>query len=190
VAGEGRSGEGKTSPRRVQVALRRAKVLQMRAAGASPAQILAAFPDDYKTEAAVYQDIQRALLSVVREPAAELKALENARLDMLWVKGMQVLSRSHVTVSHGKIVYVTTATPDGGIQETPLQDDGPVLAAIRELRRLSESRRKLNGLDAPTQVQVINDDLLDAEIRRLTEELGRAEARQAADAEDPEGAES
>jgi hypothetical protein len=187
MAAEGRSGEGKTSPRRVQVALRRAKVLQMRAAGASPLQIMQAFPDDYRTEAAVYQDIQRAMLQVVQEPAADRRALENARLDMLWVRAMQVLSRTHVTVSHGKIVYVTTVTADG-IQETPLQDDGPVLAAIRELRQISESRRKLNGLDAPTQVQVINDDLIDAEIRRLTEELGRAEAAQATDAEDTEGA--
>lgn len=185
----GGSGEGKTSSRRVQVALRRAKVLQMRAAGASPLKIMQAFPDDYRTEAAVYQDIQRALMTIAREPAEELRALENARLDMLWVRGMQVLSRTHVTVSNGKIVYVTTATGEGD-QETPLQDDGPVLAAIRELRHISESRRELNGSNAPVQVQVLNDDLIDAEIRRLTEELGRAEARQAADAEDAEGPES
>jgi hypothetical protein len=176
-------GEDKTSPRRVRVALRRAKILQMRAAGASREQIWQAFPDDYRSLAAVTQDLQRAMMQAVAEPAAELRALENARLDMLWVRAMQVLSRTHVVVSHGRIVYVMTTTAEGGIQETPLQDDGPVLAAIRELRMLSESRRKLNGLDAPTQVQVINDDLIDAEIRRLTEELDRAAAGQAPDAE-------
>jgi hypothetical protein len=172
--------ESKTSPRRIQVAIRRGKVLQMRAAGMSYDQIQQAFPDDYRSRAAVVQDVQRALMSVVAEGAADLRALEAARLDMLWVKAMQVLSRTHVAVSNGRVVYLSR---DG--QETPVQDDGPILSAIRELRSLSESRRKLFGLDAPTQVQVMNDDALDLEIRRLTEELSRAAA---AEAEDAEGA--
>lgn len=176
--------ESKTSPRRVKVALRRAKVLQMRAAGATLDQILAAFPDEYKTRAAVVQDVQRALMATVGEPAAELRALEAARLDMLWVKAMQVLQRTHVVVSGGKVVTVE----ENG-QEKPLQDDMPGLAAIRELRALSESRRKLFGLDAPSVVQVMSDDLIDAEIHRLREELDRASAAEAGGAEEAPGEE-
>lgn len=175
--------ESKNSPRRIHVAQRRAKVLQMRAAGATYDQILAQFPDDYRTRQAVIQDVQRALMQTVGEPAAELRALESARLDMLWVRAMQVLSRTHLTVSNGKVMYTT----DANGQQQPLQDDAPVLNAIRELRQISESRRKLLGLDAPAQIQVMSDESVDAEIRRLTEELDRAAAHETSGAAEASG---
>ncbi len=136
-------------------------------------------------------------MQAVAEPAAELRALEAARLDMLWRRAMLVLSRKHIAVSHGRIIYLREPECKHGfedegapVQGEPLLDDGPVLAAIRELRQLSESRRKLFGLDAATVVQVISDDILDAEIRRLTEELDRADTAKAADATAVEGTES
>jgi hypothetical protein len=165
----------------------------MRAAGMTYDQIWSAMPGEYRSRSALIQDAQRALLQVVAEPAADLKALEAARLDMLWVKAMQVLSRSHVVVSHGRVVYMREPKINGdGTKDVgePLQDSGPVLAAIRELRFLSESRRKLFGLDAATVVQVISDDALDAEIKKLSAELDAAEAAKATDiegAETPEG---
>lgn len=179
------AGPSKTSAFRVRVALRRAKVLQMRAAGATYEQILAQFPNDYKSRAAVVQDVQRALMSTVGEPAAELRALESARLDMLWVRAMHVLTKTHIVVSNGQVMYITGT--DG--VKRPLEDDAPVLAAVRELRNLSESRRKLLGLDAPAQVQVMSDDSIDAEIRRLAEELDRSAAAQAAGAATASGQE-
>jgi hypothetical protein len=153
----------------------------MRAAGLTFDAITAQL--GYKTRSACIQDIQRAMAVAVSEPAADLRALEAARLEMLWVKAMQVLSRTHVSVSNGRVVYVTTG--DG--QEKPVTDDAPVLAAIRELRMISESRRKLFGLDAPQRVEVFTDDAIDAEIRRLTEELNAASAGQARGVEAPTG---
>ena len=170
------SATDKTSPKRIDVAVRRGKALQLRAAGITFEQIKEQL--GYKTRAAAVQDVQRAMAITVGEPAADLRALEAARLDMLWIRAMQVLSRSHVTVSNVKIV-----TLDG----KPLNDDGPILAAIRELRQLSESRRKLFGLDAPARVEVISDDAVDNEIRRLTEELNRAAAEQATGSATPAG---
>jgi hypothetical protein len=202
--------ESKASARRVHVALRRGEALKMRAAGATYDQIWEAFPDEYRSRAAVIQDVQRALMSVVAEGAADLRALEAARLDLLWTKAMEVLQARHITVSHGRVVYLGDGAREDGESRTdwarrrlehfltgagdedddgprdgePLIDHGPTLSAIRELRALSESRRKLFGLDAPAQVQVMNDDALDLEIRRLTEELNRAAATEAATAED------
>lgn len=170
--------EAKTSPRRVSVAMRRAKVLQLRAAGATYDQILAQFPDEYRSRAAVVQDVQRALVQTVGEPAAELRALYDVRLEMLWVRAMQVLSRQHLTVSNGKVMYVTDASG----QQQPLHDDAPILAAIREARQINESQRKLHGADAPARVEVMTDGAIDAEIRRLAEELDRAAAANAAGA--------
>lgn len=182
--------ESAASARRVRVALRRGKALKMRAAGATYDEIYAAMPYDpddphsgYKTRAALIQDIQRALMATLREPAADLRALQAERLEMLWRRGMQVLSRTHITVSHGKVVYTSV---DGF--ETPLADDMPVLAAMRELRQISAEYRKLFGLDAPAQVQVVSDDAIDEEIKRLTLELERAAASQAGDPADAEAA--
>lgn len=181
--------ESAASARRVLVAQRRGKALTLRASGATYDEIHAELPYDpdnphngYKTRAALIQDIQRALMATVAQPAADARALEAERLDLLWRRAMQVLERTHIMVSHGKVVY---SSADGF--ENPLTDDAPVLAAIRELRFLSESRRKLFGLDAAQVVQVVSDDAIDEEIKRLSAELERAAAGQAPD---PEGSEA
>jgi hypothetical protein len=87
-----------------------------------------------------------------------------------------------VTVSNGRVV-----TLDG----QPLQDDGPILQAVDRLNhiedrklRIQERRAKYLGLDAPKQV-VISDDVIDAEIRALAEELDRAAAAETAGAATP-----
>lgn len=93
-----------------------------------------------------WRGVQRAMKAVLREPAEELIAVEAARLDELYVQALDILEREHVMVSHGKIV-VDTATGE------PLLDDGPRLAALRELRQIRESYRKLHGLNAPQRTE-------------------------------------
>lgn len=188
-----RTWEPTTSPRRIGVAIRRAKALEMRAAGLSYQDIVAAGLG-YKTRAAAAQDVQRALAETVGEPAAEVRVLELLRLDQALrrleddeAKVIAVRDREHVTVSHGRVVYVKV---DG--VEKPLIDDGPVLQANAQLmaiedrrNRIQERRAKYLGLDAPTKVEVMTDESVDAEIRRLTDELERAAATQAAGVEEP-----
>jgi hypothetical protein len=98
-----------------------------------------------------HKRINRALDAVRSEPGERLQELELARLDALTREAVGVLQRNHVVVSHGKII--TTVDPDTG-KAVPLRDDGPTLQAIETLRRLSESRRKLLGLDAPASLSV------------------------------------
>lgn len=89
--------------------------------------------------------VERALKETVQEAAAEVRTLELERLDALYVAAMDVLERQHVTVSHGKVIYQG---------EQPLIDDGPVLAAIDRLLKISERRAKLLGLDSAEKVEV------------------------------------
>lgn len=89
--------------------------------------------------------VQRILQETVQEAGDDLRTMERERLDRLSAAAWEVLDRQHVTVSNGQIVRL-----DG----TPLPDDGPVLQAIDRLLRISESRRKLDGLDAPSRVSV------------------------------------
>jgi hypothetical protein len=96
--------------------------------------------------ASAHEMVQRALRAIVEEPAAEVRRLELERLDIMYRAAMEVLERQHVTVSQGRIVKQANGEP--------LEDDAPVLQAIDRLLRVSESRRKLLGLDAPARVSV------------------------------------
>lgn len=109
--------------------------------------------------------VRRALATVPREAAEELMALEMDMLDRLDREALTVLSHDHVKVTDGgKIV-----TDDAG---QPILDDMPKLRAIDALRRNSESRRRLKGIDAPTRriIEVVTEDVVDAELRSLDEE--------------------
>jgi hypothetical protein len=125
----------------------------------------------YRDKASAYNAVQRTLTREVREPADELRQIELIRLDSLWMQAMGVLTRSHVTVSNGKVV---TINRDG--ETVPVPDDAPVLQAIDRLVKIMERRSKLLGLDAPAKVEVMNLDQIDAEITKLERELGRSEA--------------
>eukprot|EP00918_Siedleckia_nematoides_P107127 GHVU01233574.1.p2 GENE.GHVU01233574.1~~GHVU01233574.1.p2 ORF type:complete len:186 (+),score=40.33 GHVU01233574.1:527-1084(+) len=88
-------------------------------------------------------------------------ALELERLDAAQQVVVAVLEANHMLVSDGRVVTV-----DG----SPLPDSGPVLAAVRELRMISESRRKLLGLDAPAKATVTHAN---ADVDAAVEELAR-----------------
>lgn len=107
-------------------------------------QIAEAVGYSHKSEA--WRAVQKCRQAVIQKAGAELISAEAAQLDDLFVAALEVLERDHVLVSHGKVVY--------GADGKPLLDDGPKLAAIREMRQIRESYRKLHGLDQPTQVAV------------------------------------
>jgi hypothetical protein len=71
-----------------------------------------------------------------------LSAAERA----LYVAALEILEKEHVAISQGKVMK-----DDAG---NPILDDGPRLAAIREMRMLRESFRKLYGLDAEKKVNI------------------------------------
>lgn len=144
----------KTDQARIDAAERRYKALDLRKQGQSYRAIGAQLNI---SEAQAHTDVQtalRRLAALELASADELRALELARLDMLIVEAARVLAATHPYVSGGKVL--SGFTPDG--QPIGLTDDGPKLAAIKELRALSESRRKLLGLDAPAKIAQTNPD--------------------------------
>ena len=94
--------------------------------------------------------VQRAYRDIAA-PAASGRARRQEELDFLWEAASDVLGRDHLVVSQGGIIKGT----DG----TPLVDDGPKLQAIEQLRKVNESRRKLDGDDAPNRVSVEAEQL-------------------------------
>lgn len=91
--------------------------------------------------------VERALKAIVQEPAEDLRTLELARLDRMWQACVKVLETTHYTVSEGRLVWIG---PEG--EARPLEDDGPVLAAIDRMLKIQDRRAKLLGLDAPVKV--------------------------------------
>lgn len=99
---------------------------------------------NYDSRGSAWRGVQRARRAVLREPAEHLIQIESAQLDALYVAALDVLERDHVTVSNGQVVRL-----DG----QPILDDGPKIAALRELRQIRESYRKLHGLDQAAKVE-------------------------------------
>lgn len=144
----------KTDQVRIAAAERRGQALELRKAGQSFRAIGAALG---VSEAQAHHDVRHALARLAElelASADELRALELARLDTLTEEAVRVLSATHPLVSGGKVL--SGFTEDG--TAIGLTDDGPKLAAIDKLIRISESRRKLLGLDKPTLIAPTNPD--------------------------------
>lgn len=117
----------------------------------------------YTHRADAYNAVKKVLEETVREAGENVRALELERLDRLEAAANEVLEREHVTVSNGRVVV---------LHETPLPDDGPVLAAIDRLLKIQERRARLLGLDAPTKQAITITPERAAALEALVEELG------------------
>jgi hypothetical protein len=113
--------------------------------------------------------VKRAIAAVPVEAVNELRLTAGEQLDMLTVQAFRILATKHPMVSHGHVV------PD-------VEDIGPKLAALRELRMLNESRRKLFGMDMPIKVDHTVTTDMERQILALAEELGAVDP----DTDDPD----
>lgn len=121
---------------------RDAEFLELRKRGLAYRAIAAQTGYDVKT---VHEAVKRCMAAVTEEPAQEVRQLELERLDDMWTAVMKVLEAKHFTVSQGRIVY---------LGDEPLEDDGPVLAAVDRLLRIQERRSKLLGLDSAVKQEI------------------------------------
>lgn len=95
-----------------------------------------------------YRVIQAGLRATREATAAtteQARTAHRTRLEYAIEEILGVIERRHVVVSHGRIVQDANGQP--------LSDDGPLLAAVGKLKEVSESLRKLDGLDAPAKVE-------------------------------------
>ena len=111
----------------------------------------------------------------VDKASAKSGALEH--LDFLQRETLKILRRTHYVAQFGKIAFLEEEQPDGSVRSVPLVDDGPILAAIRELRQIEERRAKILGYEAPRQqpVLVLTDEILLEALAQREAELGELE---------------
>lgn len=151
--------DSKAGAKRVEMEERAQKALDYRRQGLSFAQIGAQLGIDKVT---AYRDVTRQLSKLAEQNAglaAEYRALELERLDDLERTARRILTTRHVQVSHGRVVRGIDVDPrTGEVQDTTLEDDAPVLAAVQALLRIGERRARLLGLDAPRVTELTGLD--------------------------------
>ena len=135
-----------------------AEAARMRSAGFSYREIAKAANC---SASAAHDRVQRALAAVPMEAVRELRQVELARMDDLVKQASGILLREHPMISHGRLI-------------AGVFDVRPKLLAIQALLRISESRRRLLGLDEPIKHEVRVNDKIVEEIERLAMELGIA----------------
>jgi hypothetical protein len=181
-----RDGKGRFS-RTVDTARRDAEAASLRARGRTYDAIAAEL--GFSGRAKAYEAIQRAYADIPYEGAEEARRLDLERVDRLIEHAWAVLERDHLTVSQGRVVrrFAGVERDEDGIERLDMDgkpiplfedilDDGPTLAAIREIRGLLERRARMTGYDAParSRVEFVTEDVIEAEIRKLEAQIGQA----------------
>jgi hypothetical protein len=182
--GTSRGGNGRFA-RSIKAAQRDAAAAARRATGCTYQQI--ADELGFASKGKAYEAVQRAFAGIPTEDAEEAKRLDLERIDRLIEAAQKVLKRQHVTVSQGKIVgrfkgfardpdtgEIVRGDDDKPIPEyEELEDDAPVLAAIDRIEKLLARRAKIIGYEAPVRarIEVITEDAVDAECRKLEQEI-------------------
>lgn len=119
------------------------------------------------TQQAVSEQLRKANQDRPARAVDEWRALTLDKLDRLERVVLAVMARKHPLVSGGRIV---TTGPEG--DETPLIDDGPVLAAVARIIDISKHRLDVvPGLKAATRLSVEAEQLA-KEIAELVEACG------------------
>ncbi|MEU3220028.1 hypothetical protein [Streptomyces sp. NPDC006971] len=160
LKGQHRPRAGFRWVRRPETAERDAAAARLRTQGLTFREI--ADELGFASKSAAHDAVGRALRAIVAPAAEALRDREAERLDGLYEEALAVLERTHYAHSGGRLILDQ--------DDQPLVDDGPKLAALRELRSLRESYRKLFGLDAPARVSV-DAEQLGAEISGLLDTI-------------------
>lgn len=173
---------GKKYAQRLQVAERRTQALRLKIAGATNEQIAAQLKRNdgsgepaYADAKAVENDLQvmkRNRTELLTNSLAGLRAMEDLKLDELERRQYQIASRPHYHVT-------ATGRVATDAEGKPVVDEALNSKALDSLLRISESRRKLHGLDSAThvKVQVQDDDVRSAVAATLAAlgELGQGQ---------------
>lgn len=133
--------------RQLDSAERDAQAARLRFYGFSYRQI--AQQMNWASPATAHRAVARALHEVVREAGEDLLKLETARLDAAVAPVLRIIETGQ-----------------------PLEQ----LAAVNTLVKLSESRRKLLGLDAPVRADLRVQSSVDSQLEMLAQEIGQLEA--------------
>lgn len=123
------------------------------------------------TEAHLAVDLQRVrdrYIKMQAQSIEELRARELVALDRAQEVATEVMERDHLAHSNGRVVQYYDAERQ---EDVTVKDDGPRLAAVDRVVKISESRRKLLGQDAPSKVETQVGGSVEYVVRVSQEEM-------------------
>jgi hypothetical protein len=131
---------------------------------------------NYKSHSAAFDAVRRAARDNASDPLEQADARQAVydRLQDYRRAAQRVLNSRHYVVSQGgKLVL----GPDG----KPLADGDPVLRALGMLLRIEQEESRLRDLYPPTKsrVEVITEDMVDAEMAEIARQIALNDARAA-----------
>lgn len=112
---------------------------------------------------AVLRAAKRAMAHAIRFARDEQRLMELRGLNEIEYRLWQLLDTDVTLVQHGRVVVIN------GVPEI---DRRFALEVMDRLFHVKEQRCKLLGLNAPTRTEVFAIDSVEAEIARITSELG------------------
>lgn len=119
----------------------------------------------YKHHSSAMEAINR-VMRTANQPAQELRDRRDRELQFLWDAAMEIFNKQHVVVSFGKVIE-----RDG----EPLEDNGPKLQALDQLRKINAEWRKLHGADQPVRLEATVHEVTQQDLE-LQEMLREAKA--------------
>lgn len=140
----------------------RAEAARLRAKGWTYARI--ADHLGYADKGSACGAVKQVLAETAQDAGDEFRAVKREQLRMLTEATWEILEREHIVVSNGRVV---------SLNDEPLKDPGPALAAVGLLLRINESERKLEGADEPARVSV-EAQQIGAEIASILDQLNSA----------------
>jgi hypothetical protein len=184
MAGGTRSGKGQFR-RSAETAARDVRAAELYGQGWTFERIAGEL--GFASRGKAHDAVDRAFAAIVTPGAEQAKKADLERLDRLIEQAWAVMLRPHLAHSNGHVIRSRTGEyelhEDGSErlddkgQPVPVyedvMDDGPILAAIGQIRALIERRAKIFGYEAPAKarVEVISEDTVDAELKRLEADL-------------------
>ncbi len=126
---------------------------------------------------AAFEAVRRAAKDNAANPLEQAEARQAAldRLQDYRRIALRVLTAKHYVVSQGGTIVL-------GPDKQPLTDGDPVLRALAQLLRIDQEDNRLRDLypAAKTRVEVITEDAIDAEAKKLIGEIAEMERERAA----------
>lgn len=155
---------------KIAIAERRRKALDMKLSGYTYAVIAEELG---VSESVIKKDIQRSLDMYVdehKESTERVRAAELAVLNDAMIVARRIMHEQHFAHSGGKIIERNIGTFDEP-EYVVVIDNGPSMQAIDRVVKISESRRKLLGTDAPVEVRATVDGTINYVISVSADEL-------------------
>jgi hypothetical protein len=116
------------------------------------------------TRQAAHQMVQRAINDIPKDGGEQALAMELMKLDYIERRAFVIATTKHPVISNGGKVVLRS----GGVE---IEDDTPILKALDTLLKVSQTRAKLLGLNAPTRTELTGKDGAPIQVEAIKERL-------------------